>query len=461
MADEHRMTDEQLGRAEAEVAAEAAIDDGRGEFGPGEPTERDLALVLAGLHLRLGSLSLARAELETLAGRGVLDAPARVDLAEARWRTGDLSGGGEAAREALAGGREAVVALVVAAEAASALGRPSEARRLAGRALDLNVGPIDPVFSGMPRSSVWPSDPAEPAPSAATLFPPERTDALVGAAHHGATLTAADDRELAAAAEAADIAEAADAAVAPGEPGLWDLEGTIATDAVGPTGPNELEPSALLDAGRADLASGDRAAAAVHLGLVVRLAPALAPAVLSVIGEATDAGLHLVQGDAYRAVGHESEARRAYAAAMTAAAASSAEHRAEAEAAAAPHAAPAETALWWLEPPAEPEPGSPDERRYEQPAEPETEQSAEPEAEPSAELDQPWEPGFEPPAEPEIFEPPTEPEFVPEPGTEPESPGETPAEPGPPTEASEPPEPERLQDEGERHDGQGGWHDDA
>ena len=139
---------------------------------PPEPDEpRDIALDLARLHLRLGSLALARSELEMLAGRGGLDAAARVDLAEARWRTGDLVGGGEAAREALSGGGETVVALVVAAEAASALGRPSEARRLSGRALTLNEGAIDPVFRGMPRSSVWPTDPAEPVPLVRDALP--------------------------------------------------------------------------------------------------------------------------------------------------------------------------------------------------------------------------------------------------------------------------------------------------
>ena len=36
-------------------------------------TERPAALRLAGIHVRLGSLALARAELESLAGRGMLD----------------------------------------------------------------------------------------------------------------------------------------------------------------------------------------------------------------------------------------------------------------------------------------------------------------------------------------------------------------------------------------------------
>ena len=84
----------------------------------------------------MGSLALARAELEAAAGRGMLDEPALLDLAEVRWRTGDLAGAGEAAHALLARGLEAPLALVIAAESVAALGRPSEARRLAGRALE-------------------------------------------------------------------------------------------------------------------------------------------------------------------------------------------------------------------------------------------------------------------------------------------------------------------------------------
>jgi hypothetical protein len=54
-------------------------------------------LIIARVHLRLGSLGIARAELETLAGRDLLDDEAIRDLAEARWRTGDVTGAGEAA----------------------------------------------------------------------------------------------------------------------------------------------------------------------------------------------------------------------------------------------------------------------------------------------------------------------------------------------------------------------------
>ena len=62
---------------------------------------RAIELVLAHMHLRLASLALARVELETLAGLGGLDTQGLVDLAEVRWRTGDLVGAGEAAAAAL------------------------------------------------------------------------------------------------------------------------------------------------------------------------------------------------------------------------------------------------------------------------------------------------------------------------------------------------------------------------
>ena len=78
---------------------------------------RTAELLLAHAHLRLGSLALARTELETLAGMGKLDPLGLVDRAEVRWRTGDLAGAGEAAAVALRGDEEYPVALLIAAEA--------------------------------------------------------------------------------------------------------------------------------------------------------------------------------------------------------------------------------------------------------------------------------------------------------------------------------------------------------
>jgi hypothetical protein len=204
----------------------------------------------------MGSLVLARAELEAFAGRGELDDDAIVDLAEARWRTGDLAGAGEVASAAIAAGHEDPLALIIAAEAIAALGRPGEARRLAGRALDAVHGSLDPLFAGMPRSLIWPIDP---------------------------------------------------------EP----VAGTAAAPALPPIADDHLTPlpdaDEALDAGRAALERGDRSEGVHRLAIALRLGPVLAPAVLDALGSTSGPEAELLRGDAFRLVGREIEARRSYA----------------------------------------------------------------------------------------------------------------------------------------------------
>jgi hypothetical protein len=134
-------------------------------------TDRATDARLARLHLRLGQLELARAELEMLAGTADLDDDGLLALAEARWRTGDLPGAGEAAQAYLAAGHNNVLALVIAAEATAALGRPGEARRLAGQALESGDVPLDAIFAGIPKSLIWPADPSEAGQPEGMLFP--------------------------------------------------------------------------------------------------------------------------------------------------------------------------------------------------------------------------------------------------------------------------------------------------
>jgi hypothetical protein len=261
-----------------------------------EPTTRDGDLVLAGLHLRLGALALARAELETLAGRDALDDAGLTDLAEVRWRTGDLEGAGEAAAAILDGDDGPVVALVVAAEAAMARGRPSEARRYADRAAARAGDTLDAVFAGMPRSAIWPPDPAALPPTSAALFDVPAVGPAARDAARPATVVGG-------AAVGADAAPSL---------GLWE------TDADVPGGPVDAGPE-LPIAGdelvlaRAALDADAPGDAAIHLALVVRVTPSLAPAVLELIGDDRRPELALVRGDAYRLVGLESEARQAYA----------------------------------------------------------------------------------------------------------------------------------------------------
>jgi tetratricopeptide (TPR) repeat protein len=285
-------------------------------------TTRDPDLVLARMHLRLGSLTLARAELETLAGRDALDEAGLLDLAEARWRTGDITGAGEAAVAALHDEEGPLLALVVAAEAAAARGRPTEARRLADKAMEAAAGSIDELFAGMPRAAVWPPDAAAPPPSPTTMFDPPRRP--ISAAHrhprpHEAS-AAATDAPVVAAGDRGPDGEADAATI-----GLWEAAGTghdtgAAADLAADVEPgdrldttDELPTGEVeLDLGRAALQAGDPEEAAVRLGLAIRVAPALAPAVLDLIAGRTERAIALVRGDAYRLVGRELEARRAF-----------------------------------------------------------------------------------------------------------------------------------------------------
>lgn len=271
--------------------------------------DRSADLVLAGVHLRLGSLALARAELETLAGRDALDIDGIVDLAEARWRTGDVEGAGEAATLVLDEEEGPLVALIVAAEAAAARGRPTEARRLAAKALAAANGSIDRIFAGMPRSPAWPPDPAAPPPAPTTMFDPPHGVGTRPDATRASRRPAARRSTTAAEAPTATTESPRLAAPSDGAIGLWGEEGDthLPADAALP-GVAEA-----LDQGRAALAAGDLVEASVQLALVLRLSTPLAPAVLDLVADRIEPELAFVRGDAYRLVGRELDARRAYA----------------------------------------------------------------------------------------------------------------------------------------------------
>ncbi|HET7702423.1 MAG TPA: hypothetical protein VFK35_03425 [Candidatus Limnocylindrales bacterium] len=264
--------------------------------------ERDIDLVLAGTHLRLGSLSLARAELETIAGHGTLDDDGIRDLAEARWRTGDIAGAGEAAAAWLEGHPDDILGLVIAAEAQAALGRPGEARRLAGRAMERADGSLDPIFAGMQRSSIWPVDPGAGSGPVGVLFDDLHPGPLAPAAPAHA---AAGDAE-----PTHDPFDPGVPAAISGGPSLWgdDAAGAAAVE-------DALDPTTLFHRGRVALEAGQAPEAATGLLLALRASPGLAPAVLDLLAGRSEPILVLVRGDAQRIVGRELEAMRDHAAA--------------------------------------------------------------------------------------------------------------------------------------------------
>ena len=272
----------------------------------GRPVEvRPAALRLARLHLRTGAYALARVELETAAGSGALDAEALLDLAEIRWRTDDLTGAGEAAAAYLAAGRESLVALAIAAEATAALGRPAEARRLARRAVEIADVSLD---SAVRR------DPAERGLAG--------RDRRVGGG-------AAVIRSRRSACRSPPVRSAWRSRPVPSSRPPMPMGARRVVTGPGVTGPaGERSPSSgppapapraadELAAARAALAAGDRADAAVRLSVVLRVSPSLAPAVLDIVAAEPGAEFDLIRGDALRLVGHESQARRSYAAAVS------------------------------------------------------------------------------------------------------------------------------------------------
>jgi hypothetical protein len=194
--------------------------------------------------------------------------------------------------------------------------------------MEVADGSIDVLFAGMPRAPVWPPDAAAPPPSPTTMFdPPRRVSSVVHrhprpheeAAPADATASDAAGEAPSGPSGDADAAtiglwEAAAAAAAPAHDA--DAAPDVAADvkSVGETdGPNDQPTGETeLDLGRAALEAGDTNEAAVRLGLVLRVAPALAPAVLDLIDGRTEREMALVRGDAYRLVGREIEARQAF-----------------------------------------------------------------------------------------------------------------------------------------------------
>ena len=246
---------------------------------------------LARLHLRVGLLALALAELEDLEHRGLLTATDRAILAEARWRTGDTDGAADAARAHLDAGGLEPVALSIAAEAAAADGRPGEARTLMDRLGPLDAGALDALFAGMPRRAFWPSAPPEPIE---TDTPFDYGPAAFDVAVHRPAGDAGD-----ATVERADLGAAAPSSPARPRPGSPSLE---------------QDPVSELALAREELgAHPDRAL--LRLALILRLDPTLAPAVLDAILARTEPAAAILRGDAQRLLGRHLEAEAAYASA--------------------------------------------------------------------------------------------------------------------------------------------------
>ncbi|MEO8273172.1 MAG: hypothetical protein ABI620_03830 [Chloroflexota bacterium] len=214
---------------------------------------------IARVHLRLGQLTLARAELEDLNHRELLDTASLASLAEARWRTGDVATAATAAQAHIDAGGDDAVALCIAAEAAAVDGRPDDARALMDRLPASDPVALDALFAGMPRRAFWPAGPVDRGPVA--------TDHPIETGRHAT----ADDRRM----------------------------------------KGQLDPTAELTRARAELDSRpDRAF--MRLALVLRHDPTMAPLVLATLHLRREPAAALLRGDAQRLLGRHLEAEAAF-----------------------------------------------------------------------------------------------------------------------------------------------------
>jgi len=148
--------------------------------GPATPerpaAERGAELRVARLHVRGGAYALARAELEALAGSDSLDRDGILDLAEVRWRSGDLAGASVAAAAWLEDGADmgaqGALAHVISAEAAAARGAlEAAAAHVEAAAPGLgDRATLDAILAGIAARASWPWE-AEPPPAPPPVVP--------------------------------------------------------------------------------------------------------------------------------------------------------------------------------------------------------------------------------------------------------------------------------------------------
>lgn len=309
--------------------------------GSNVPGERTTDARLSRLHLRGGLLTLARAELEQMAGAGTLDREALADLAESRWRSGDLEGAAEAAQAHLANGGDEPIAHLIVAEALDRHGHLIDARAHSAQVIErLGVG-VDRLFAGEPRSTAWPA--ADGAQMFTDANEPGRRGLLVAGTDAAdpdtAQWEAASPPEALPKRHAPTTTQTGSFAVRGGIDAWGRALGSAPAHPLGlgaPVGPG-ASMRELLDAGRAaglELESvehqvelGDLAGVPERLALLLRMDRALAPVILSladrVVGASQDddmrlVSLHLLRGDIYRGLGRDVEATAAYQLAMRA-----------------------------------------------------------------------------------------------------------------------------------------------
>ena len=308
---------------------------------PASDPARIADLRMARVHLRMGQLMLARAELEDLYRRDALDVVGLAVLAEARWRTGEGPEAADAALAHLEAGGSDDVAVCIAAEAMAAEGRPAEARMLMDRLPASDATTLDALFAGMPRRAFWPAGPVDPSDIDELR---RETDARAAAGRRGGmrpSSTGIEDAPTQAYQQPAAAGTASGQAGSPlGTPptdrrsvpgprevleataaGAWGASGRPPAGTVGATGrpsrgherrvKGQMDPAFELAKAREEL-SAKPERAILRLSLVLRHDPTFAPAVLDILHLRREPSAALVRGDAQRLLGRHMEAEAAF-----------------------------------------------------------------------------------------------------------------------------------------------------
>jgi hypothetical protein len=263
---------------------------------------------LARVHLRMGQLTLARAELEDLQRRDLLDTTSLALLAEARWRTGDGRGAAEAAAAHLSAGGSDDIATCIAAEAAALDGRQDDARELMERLPAADAGVLDSLFAGMPRRANWPAGPVDRGDLDELRRESDRGRESVR--RPGAARGSAESKTQLFRRAELEAAQEAAAAIA----GSASRPTRAAADTEAPAEQiparrrkGQLDPAAELALAREDL-EHDPDRAFLRLALVLRHDPTRAPMVIEVLHLRREPRAALLRGDAQRLLGRHLEA---------------------------------------------------------------------------------------------------------------------------------------------------------
>jgi len=307
-----------------------------------DPT-RLVDLRMARVHLRMGQLMLARAELEDLHRRDALNVVGLAVLAEARWRTGDGSGAADAALAHLDAAGSDDVAVCIAAEAMAAEGRPADARLMMDRLPASDATTLDALFAGMPRRAFWPAGPIDRSDIDELR---RETDARAAAGRRGGLVvrgageSATEVYEPAATAGAAPAQAGSPLGAPPTDrraiPGPREVLEATAAGAWGPgqrpgtdsgragigfpgRAPHigerrvkgQMDPATELGRARDEL-SAKPERAILRLSLVLRHDPTYAPVVLEILHLRREPSAAMVRGDAQRLLGRHMEAEAAF-----------------------------------------------------------------------------------------------------------------------------------------------------